>query len=339
MILVWLLLFFIILLLLSIFFSCIETALTSQTKLSLKHLVESKGISDQKFKSWLENPSRLLSTILIGNNSINNLISVLTTIGAIMAAEYYGLNKEMVVLVVTIGTTLSVIMFGEIIPKIFAKQNSAKVAVALIGPLEQMARVLSPLTKILLWFSNGFIRMLGGATSKEVPFLTMEEILHLINAGGREGLIREDEQRMIYSVFKFKKTHVREVMVPRREMVCLNMQFSRKQLVDQVIRAGYSRFPVYKDSMDPIVGMLYTKDLLNLLNHKELIIIQDILRPPFLVSENTKISELLKEFKEGKRHMAIVVDAAGTTSGLITLEDLIEEIMGEIDDEYDVVGE
>ena len=329
-------LIFFVLLLLSAYFSSIETALTSQTKLSIKHMIATRGIREDKFNGWLENPNRLLTTILVANNSVTALASVTITFIALRLAEIYHWSGEVAVSIATTFSLVIIIIFGEIIPKVFAKQNSGQVAVLFIGPLEWVARLLGPILKVLLWISGRVLLLSGRSSVVEVPFLTAEEIRAVITAGEEDGVLKEDQKQMIHSIFEFGNLTVREVMIPRTEMVCVDMSLPTEELMDRVIESGYSRLPVYKDQLDHMVGFLYTKDLLGLLKHRELIIIQDLIRPTFFVPENVKVNEVLKEFQKGKIHMALVVDEYGMVTGLITLEDLIEEIVGEIRDEYDI---
>jgi CBS domain containing-hemolysin-like protein len=176
---------------------------------------------------------------------------------------------------------------------------------------------------------------MGGSTTREVPFLSSEEIRTLLTMGEQSGALKDDQRKMIHSIFEMGDMHVRQAMVPRTEMVCLSVQTPVEEIMRQAVELGYSRIPVYKGDVDTIVGILYSKDLLHLFDHKDLIIIQDVLRQPFFVPATKKVSELLKEFQRGKFHMAIVVNEFGGTEGLVTLEDLIEEIVGEIRDEYD----
>ncbi len=334
--LIWEILFFILLLFISAYFSSVETALTSQTRLGIKQLIETQNISEYKLKSWMDNPSRLLTTILVANNLAAILASVDSTLIALRLSQHLLWSESWTLFVITCFASITLIVFGEIIPKIFAKQNSTKVAILFIGPLEVVATLLDPLIGIILWFANRCIRLLGGPQSSKIPFLTTDDLRSYINIGAQEGVLKEDEKRMIHSIFQLSDLKVKEAMVPKTEMVCLDITLPSEQLIDLAIQSGYSRLPVYKGSVDHIIGLIYTKDMLGLLNNKDLVIMQDLVRPPFFVQESKKVSELLKEFQAGKMQVAIVVDKNGKTVGLISLEDVIEEIIGEIRDEYDL---
>src|SRR5581483_6871336 len=249
---------------------------------------------EDKFRGWLETPNRLLTTILVANNAVTTLASVIATLVALHLAALYQWPEKITLAAVTSLALSVIIIFGEIIPKVFAKQNSARVALLFIGPLEWMAGLINPLLTVLLWISNLVIRLSGGSAADHVPFLTAEELRALINVGEEEGALKEDQKQMIHSIFEFSSLTVREAMIPRTEMVCVDIGLPTEQLIDRVIETGYSRLPVYRDNVDNIVGLLYTKDLLSLLKHRELIIVQDLIRQPYFVPEGTKVNDVLK---------------------------------------------
>jgi len=168
--------------------------------------------------------------------------------------------------------------------------------------------------------------------------LSEEELKQVLEASSRSGTIDKTEHELIKSIFEFTDTTVKEIMVPRPDIVAIDISLPRDAVVRKVIEEGYSRLPVYRGNIDNIVGIIYSKDILSLLEHRDLIVLQDIIRPPFFVPESKKISELLREFQQNKAHLAIVVDEFGGTEGLVTMEDIVEEIVGEIHDEYDEVS-
>ncbi len=329
---------FIFLLFLSMFFSGSETALTSLSKPWIKTQLERNPKKAKHLKAWLERPNRLLTAILVGNNFVNICASALATSIAIGYARYIGWRQSYV-LGITVGlVTFVILVFGEIIPKTFAKQNARRISLILIGYVLIISKFFSPIIKMLLAISNIFIRIFGGKKVIDVPFLTEEEIRTLIDLGAREGVLEKEEGRMIHDVLEFGETVVREVMVPRVEMDCIDENKDIDRIVEDLIKMGHSRVPVYRGNLDNIVGILYAKDVLKVLPYKrqEGIKLQDLIREPYFVPESKMVSVLLKEFRRGKMHIAIVVDEYGTVSGLVTLEDLVEEITGEILDEYDV---
>lgn len=330
---------FILLIVLSIFFSSGETALTSLSKFDIKELLRKKSKKAGPLKFWLERPNRLLTAILIGNNFVNICASILATLLAINISKYFHLKQTLVVGLTAGLVTIIVLVFGEITPKTFAKQNAKRVSLFFIRPLLVFAKVISPIIKVLVTIANLFTRMLGGKTSPEIPIFTEDEIRTIIDISEEEGTIEKEEREMLKDVLEFGDTIVREVMVPRIDMHCIDINTTSEKIINEAIKFGHSRFPVYRDNLDDVVGVLYSKDILRTLGKNELLSIENLMRQCVFVPETKKISGLLKEFRNGKMHLAVVVDEYGVTSGLITIEDLLEEITGEIKDEYDVEEE
>jgi len=195
---------------------------------------------------------------------------------------------------------------------------------------------VSPIVKLVIRISNRLSVFMGGEALRGMPFITEEEIMTMVDAGQEVGLIEEDEKEMIYSVFALGDTVAREVMVPRIDIVALDVETSLEDALDVVIRAGHSRIPTYEETIDNIVGVLYAKDLLQLWRDKrEQVALRDILRVPYFVPESKSVDELLEEMQQRKVHLVIVVDEYGGTAGVVTIEDIVEEIVGEIQDEYD----
>ncbi|KAB2926331.1 MAG: HlyC/CorC family transporter [Bacteroidetes bacterium] len=182
------------------------------------------------------------------------------------------------------------------------------------------------------WFRSLLERLTGRSRSKAV---SEEEITQILEEGERSGAIDRTEHELIKSIFEFTDTTVKEIMVPRTDVFAVDIATPRDRMIQMLIDQGYTRVPVYRDTIDRIVGIIYTKDLLGVLEHRDLILLQDILRPPYMVPESKKISVLLRELQKNRQHMAIVIDEFGGTEGIITIEDIVEEIVGEIRDEYD----
>jgi CBS domain containing-hemolysin-like protein len=196
--------------------------------------------------------------------------------------------------------------------------------------------VFAPLVSVVLWAGNLLANPFGGRQQTGLPFVTEEEILTLVDAGEEEGVIEQDEKEMIASIFKLDNTLVREVMVPRIDMVALQAETPLKDALDVVIAAGHSRIPVYKENIDNIAGLLYAKDLLEVWrDEQDNVDLAAILRAPLFVPETKKLDDLLEELQQMKVHLAVVVDEYGGTAGIVTIEDIVEEIVGEIQDEYD----
>lgn len=319
-----------VLLFLSAFFSASETAITSMNRLRLKHLVEEKVRGAKTLEELLEHPGRMLATILFGNNLVNIAASALATSLAIDIFKSYGVG------IATGVMTFLVLIFGEITPKTFAAQNAEKLALRVAKPIAFLCTVLFPIVRIFVFVANLITRLLGGKTMKEGPFVTEEEIKTMVTVGEEEGVIEEEEKEMIHSIFEFTDTVVKEVMVPRMDMVCVENTAMLKDVLDVIIATGHSRVPVFEETIDNIVGIVYAKDILiEMAKEKMDISLQKLVREPYYVPETKRVSELLKELQKQRMHMAIVLDEYGGTAGLVTIEDLLEEIVGEILDEYD----
>ncbi len=234
--------------------------------------------------------------------------------------------------------TFTTIVLGELGPKYLAIQHSEATALVVSIPLQLFYRVFEPFIWVLnktSLFLLGYIGVTPSLINRMVH--SPEEIEIIFSEGAKSGLFNKTEQELISSIFEFSTTTAREIMVPRMEVAALKYDTTRETLIRIVTEEGYSRMPVYKDSIDNIVGVIYTKDLISLLEHRDLIVLQDIIRPPYFVPDAIKISQLMRDMQEKKVHIAIVVDEFGGTQGIITMEDILEEIVGEIHDEYDEV--
>lgn len=318
----------IILLILSALFSSAETAITSLKIIRVKRMKQDGEPGAELLERLLENINKVLATALIGN-SIANISA--TAIATDLSVRIFQGN----LLAVTAIMTVLILLFGEITPKTFAAQNSEKVALMLGRYIEFFTIVLYPVLKILTIITNFFIKLAGGRVADGIPFVTEEEIRALVEVGQEEGLIQNEEKNMINSIFEFDDTVVREVMTPRIDMTGLNINASLKEALSMVVDAGYSRIPVYENTIDNIVGVLYAKDLLVFAGRLQDIDLKKIMRTAYYVPESKKVNHLLKELQREKVHMAIVLDEYGGTAGLVTIEDLLEEIVGDILDEYD----
>lgn len=324
------LVFLLLLVLLSGFFSGSETALMSVSKVKVRHDAQ-KGLERAKSVDiLLKAPSKFLTTILVGNNVVNIAGSALATT---LALELFGSNGPWIA---TTVMTLLILVFGEITPKTYATQNSEKVSYASAPYLLLLSKIFKPLVKVLITITNWGIKLLGGDPDQKKPFITEAEIIRSVNVGKEEGVIEEEEREMIHSIFAFDDTIVREVMIPRIDIFALEVDTSLEAVWDLIIENGHSRIPIYRESIDNIIGLLYAKDLLNFIFQRSNdLTIGELLRPAYFVPESKKVNQLLREMKRAKVHMAIVLDEYGGTAGIVTIEDLLEEIVGDIQDEYD----
>ncbi|MFT9497001.1 HlyC/CorC family transporter [Anaerosolibacter sp.] len=313
----------------SAFFSASETALMSLSKIRVRHMVEENIRGAQSIEKVIENPSKLLSTILIGNNVVNIGASALATA---LALELFGSKG---VGIATGMMTVLVLVFGEITPKSLAAQNSEKVSLKFVNTIIFLMKILSPIVKVFTYVTSGLIKLLGGDANKYQPVITQEELRTMVNVGHEEGVLEVEEKQMIDKVFEFGDLYVKDVMVQRRDIVAVDFDSTYKELIDIVKEEQFSRYPIYREKMDNIIGFLNVRDLFLSEDAEEKFRLEKYIREPFYTFEFKKIAEVFKEMKKARTHMGIVLDEYGSTAGIITIEDLIEEIVGDIEDEYD----
>ncbi|MBZ4654465.1 MAG: hemolysin [Peptococcaceae bacterium] len=321
----------VVLVFLSALFSAVETALTSFNKYRLRHLVSELHPQAVGVNKLLEDPARLLGTILVGNNIVNITASVL---GAALAIQLWG--PKMGVLYSSLILTVVILVFGEITPKTIAVQYAERVSFTLFPFVRFFMIILYPVVKMLTFFTDLITGVLGVKDSQQSNGITEEEIISLVAAGQEDGIIHQEEKTMIHGVFEFTDTVVRDVMVPRPDIVAVEKNISFEELIKIFQEEQFSRIPVYENSVDNILGVVHIKDLIFLaLQAQKDFNVCDYLRSTLFVPETKKVNELFKTMKKEKIHMAIVLDEYGSTAGLVSLEDLIEEIMGDIQDEHD----
>ena len=315
----------------SAFFSGSETALTSLSQPQIQKLIEEEEA--KALRLWRDQPIQVLTAILIGNNLFNVAASALATDLA------HRVFQSGAVAIATGGMTLLLLTFGEITPKSIAKHWSVRLSPTIVWFLRLPYYIFYPATVVFTKLTRWFMGRLGDNPQEHFSYVTAEEIEYLVDLGSREGSFTEERERLLRSVFEFPDTIVREVMVPRTDMVALSVDMELDTIVDILVDCGHSRIPVYEDNLDEIQGLFYAKDLIRMVNsHAENgkeFDIQEFIREPYFVPESKGIAELLSEFQAERMHMAIVVDEFGGTAGLITLEDIIEEFFGDIQDEYD----
>ncbi len=323
-----------LLFLLSAFFSGSETAYLAVSRAKIRKLAKDGDPRAQVLLHLIEHPNRVLVTILVGNNLVNITAASLATSLAIEAFGSKGIG------IATGVVTLIVLIFGEITPKSYSATNAEKVALFVARPIYLLMKLLAPLVLLLSKFAKLLVKSFGGEV-KLGPFITEEELKMLVEVGEEVGAIEKEEKEMISGIFEFGETDVREVMVPRIDMKCIDAKESIETARKLILETGHSRIPVYEGSIDNIIGILYAKDLLKYLNSKgaKPKSLREIIRPAYFVPETKKLDDLLREFQQNRVQIAIVVDEYGGTAGMVTLEDILEEIVGEIKDEYDVAEE
>ncbi len=326
-------LLFLLLLAFSAFFSASETAFFSLSKLQVKRQKEEGGPTGRRVAELLSRPQRLLVTILVGNTVVNTGAASLATLITHDLARSAGLPLEWLIVLEIVVVTLVILLVSEVTPKALAFRHNEEIARAATLPISASTWLLLPLVKPVLAIT-GSLRSRGG--DADHAHFTSEELKALLEVGAEEGSLEEDEKELIHSIFEFGETTVREVMVPRIDMVCLPHDTSFDEAVELIRREGHSRVPMYREQVDNVVGILYAKDMIPFLHQRQAPeALDQLARLPYFVPEGKKIDELLREFQANRIHMAIVVDEYGGTAGLVTLEDILEEIVGEIQDEFD----
>lgn len=318
-----------ILVILSAFFSSAETAIMSLSKIRLRHLVDEGDARAKKLQILIENPNKLLGAILIGNNIVNIGASAIATSISIEMFEHTGVG------IATGVMTLLILVFGEITPKSVAAAKSEVVSLRIAGFMTTYVWLISPIVKFLLLITNAITFIFGGKPGISQPYLTEDEFKTMVNVGHEEGVIEVEEKEMIYNVFEFGDAKVSEVMTPRTDMIALALDTPYDDVIDTYKEEQFSRLPVYEDSIDNIVGILYIKDIVFSGVSKNNFNISSLMRKPLFTFEFKNTTELLKEMRAKRTPISVVLDEYGGTAGVVTMEDLIEEIVGDIKDEYD----
>lgn len=331
----WIILQFVllvILIVLSSFFSASEMAIFSSNKIRIKKHAGDGDENAKIIERMLENPERVLNTILVGNNIVNIGAAAISTS---IAIDYFG---DVGIGIATGVVTLVILIFGELTPKGFAAKNADRVALAVAKPMNVLIYILAPVVWILNALTSSLIKALGGKPVKTLPRITQDELKMLVEFGEEDGVVEKKEKMMINGIFEFGEITAKEVMLPRIDMDCIEINSGVEDALKALLKDRHSRMPVYERSIDNIVGILNFKDLLQVIKEKKnLTNIREIIRPAYFIPESKKLDDLLKEFQKNRIHMAIVVDEYGGTAGLITLEDVLEEIVGDILDEYDAM--
>lgn len=316
---------------LSAFFSGSETAFFSLTKIQLKKLEKLESKSWKRIHQLLGNPRELLIIILLGNTIVNVAASSTAALIAIELVEknLTNLNLSTALTIEIVLMTILLLIFGEITPKLVAFSSPQKLAIFSSFFLVILKYLLWPVIKILEFISRLFSR---SEQLIQKHHITTEDFKNLINSKSTSSSLEDKEKKIIYRIFRFSSTIAREIMTPRVDIVAMEQEKDINSIIEKIMESGHSKIPIYQDNIDNILGVIYAKDLILNPSQKD---IKSLLRSPIFITENTKIHNLLNQFKTKKIQIAIVVDEYGGTSGLITLEDVLEELVGEILDEYD----
>jgi putative hemolysin len=315
----------------SAFFSGSEAALISLSRIHARAMVERGVKGADAVVRLLEDRNRFLTSILIGNTVVLLAADSLATLLFIQAGIPHAAIWS------TLVMTVFLLLFGEIIPKQVAVANHERWAVRLAPVLDRIAWIMTPVNAAFLFATNGIVRLFGVSPIARGPFVTEDDIRNLVNVGVEQNVLEEGEREMIHSIIQFGDTIVREVMTPRLDMVTVEVRASARRALELIVKEGYSKLPVYQDSIDDVIGVMHDRELLVALADGSLAntSLRDLMRPIVLVPESKRVSELLREMQRNKYSLAVVVDEYGGTAGLVTMEDLLEEIVGEIRDEHD----
>ena len=328
------------LILLNAFFAMTEIAFVSLNDAKIDLLAKSGDKKAQKIKKLLDVPSKFLATIQIGVTLAGFLSSAFAAesfaddLAPLLTPLLGSSAKNIAIILVTILLSFFTLIFGELVPKRLGMKNHEKIAFATVGIIRAISIILAPFVKILTFATNA-VSKLFGVTESDEEIVTEEEIRMMVDAGEEKGAIEEEEKEMINNVFEFNDISVSAIMTPRNDIFALDLNITVSELFDELENdRTYSRIPVYDEDPDDIKGILYVKDVLNKPKDTK---IADLIREPFYVPETMKINELFNELKLQKIQIAIVVDEYGGTAGLVTMEDVLEEIVGDIFDEYDEI--
>ncbi len=320
----------VILLFISAFLSGTETAFLSLNRLRLRHLAKQKRPKANLVQKLIGNTDQLITTILISNNFVNIAISSLSA-----AAFYYFLGPKIGIIVSTFVMTILILVFSEITPKIFAARHAEKYSFKVARIMDVTIKVLSPISNVFTKFSHFIIKLFGGNPKRKSAVITEEEIKTIIEVGSEVGAVEDEEREMLHRVFEFNDIHVSKVMIPRAEIIAADVNTPVEDVLRLVNKEGYARIPIYEDEFDNIIGVLYARDLLKVWEAKEKVVLRDLIRPAYFVSSDKIAMDLLKDFQRKRIQIAIVTDNQNIIIGLISLEDLLEEIVGEIEDWHD----
>jgi putative hemolysin len=339
---------------LNAFFAASEIAIISVPKLHLKQMIEDGNKTAKLLFHLADDSSRFLATTQIGVTLVGFLASATAAVSlsdglsaTIEKIPIAGIDQSahgIAVAIITIILAIITLILGELVPKSIALQHTLRIALFVARPIDLLSRIFNPLVHFLVGASNIITKPFGGKPRRGMPIVTEEEIKTMVDASEEGGAIEEEEREMIYSIFEFGDTLAREVMVSRVDIVAIEAATSVLDAIELVTQHNHSRVPIYQGNIDNIIGVLYAKDLLKVLLEKgreasNQIQLSALVRPATFTPETKKVDELLEEMQKRRVHMAIVIDEYGGTAGLVTIEDILEEIVGEIQDEYDQAEE
>ena len=311
----------------SFFLSLSETSFIGLSRIRLRHMIAQGVKRAQSIQRLIMKLDKVIAAILIGNNIANIAISAIVT-GIFVQLWGYRWG----VILSTFVTTFFILVFCEITPKILASKRTEKSALFAAPCMEIMLVVLRPFISFFIGISNFLLKLFGVKAAPKSPIITEEELRTMIEVGSQEGVLSDEEKKMLYHIFEFGDTLVSDVMVPKDKIVAVNLKTNSEELLNIFVEEGHARLPVYKDSPDNIIGVVYARDLLYILRDKGLFVLEDLVQKVYCAPADLRVNELLKKFQADKIQIAVVVNERKSAVGLVTLEDLIEEIVGEIEE-------
>ena len=328
------------------FFSGSEIAIISARRSKLEELSK-KGMHSADIVNRLKSdPDRLLATVQIGITVIGSLASVIGGVAAIETLKPLLLSiplwpfrefaEPISVGIVVIVISYVTLIFGELIPKSLALRYAEELACISAGPVDFLSRISYGFVKFLTMSTNLVLKIFGAKGLEERAFVSEEEIKYFIKEGKQQGIFEETEEALLHACFEFADITVKDIMIPKHKFNAIEIDTPSEQVLKFIIESGFSRYPVYQDVKENIIGMLYNKDVFKVMEEKKPLSLRELIRPPYFVPDTAMISRLLRELQRRRVHMAVVVNEHGEVDGLVTIEDILEEIVGEIEDEYDI---
>jgi putative hemolysin len=315
------------LLVVSFLLSMSETALIALSKIKLRHML-AKGVKGaQRLQFLLNKMDKVIAAILIGNNFVNMTISAIMTVICI-----HWLGPKFGLIVATLISVSAVVVFCEVTPKILATKKTERIAIFVAPLMEFLLKILSPVIWLFTKISNIILNIMRVETPKRSPLISEEEFRLLIEVGKEEGVLSEEERKLLHRIFEFGDIKIKDVMIPKEKIISANIRATADQVLDILAEQGHARLPVYSGSSDNIVGVVYGRDLVYILRDKGLFILKDLVQKVYYVQPETRVTDVLRKFQAEKIQIAIVIDEAKKAVGMVTLEDLIEEIVGEIEE-------
>jgi CBS domain containing-hemolysin-like protein len=316
-----------VLLALSAALSAMEAALLGINKVRLRHLAESGNRSAQLTYDVLARLDKAIGTLLFVDTLVETASSA---IGTWIFVSWFGPQWGLVL--ATLVMTVTVLVMGEMVPKLFATTHSEGVAFLLVRPLRSLMGFVHPVSAFFSWCARMLLRLARVPLKPRASLITEEEIKVMIQMGREAGILAEQELRLLHRIFEFSDSLVGQVMIPRDRIAGVDLSAKSEDALDVIVEEGHSRIPIYRGTIDEVVGVIYARDMLTMMRHGKLLVLSDLIRPVARVTQSERIAELLSQFQRDKTQIAIVQDADGKTVGLVTIEDLLEEIVGEIEE-------